>query len=138
MHHDKSVQDVMTTNPTTVEPGTSMKEAAQLMKKEDVGALPVVEGARLVGMITDRDIVLRAVAEGKLDATVGGIASKDVVSVDPQQSLDEAARLLAQHQLRRLPVCEEDGRIVGIIAQADVAQIGHDELTGEVVQRISQ
>ena len=138
MHHDKSVQDVMTTNPTTVEPGTSIKEAAQLMKKEDVGALPVVEGGRLVGMITDRDIVLRAVAEGKLDATVGGIASKDVVSVDPQQSLDEAARLLAQHQLRRLPVCEEDGRIVGIIAQADVAQIGHDELTGEVVQRISQ
>ena len=138
MHHDKSVQDVMTTNPTTVEPGTSIKEAAKLMKKEDVGALPVVEGGRLVGMITDRDIVLRAVAEGKLDATVGGIASKDVVSVDPQQSLDEAARLLAQHQLRRLPVCEEDGRIVGIIAQADVAQIGHDELTGEVVQRISQ
>jgi CBS domain-containing protein len=138
MHHDKTIQDVMTANPTTVEPGTSIKEAAQLMKREDVGALPVVEGGRLVGMITDRDIAIRAVAEDRLDATVGEIASKDVVSVDPQQSVEEAARLMAQHQIRRLPVCEEDGRLVGIVAQADVAQVGHDELTGEVVQRISQ
>ena len=138
MHHDKSIQDVMTANPTTVELGTSIKEAARLMKSEDVGALPVVEGGRLSGMITDRDIAIRAVAEGRLDATVGEIASKDVVSVDPQQSLEEAARLMAKHQIRRLPVCEEDGRLAGIIAQADVAQIGHDELTGEVVQRISQ
>ena len=138
MHHDKSIQDVMTANPTTVELGTSIKEAARLMKSEDVGALPVVEGGRLSGMITDRDIAIRAVAEGRLDATVGEIASKDVVSVDPQQSLEEAARLMAKHQIRRLPVCEEDGRLAGIVAQADVAQIGHDELTGEVVQRISQ
>ena len=128
----------MTTDPTTVEPGTSIKEAAQLMKSDDVGALPVVENGRLTGMVTDRDIAIRAVAEGKLESTVGEIASKDVVSIDPQQSLEEAARLMAQHQIRRLPVCEEDGRLVGIIAQADVAQIGHDALTGEVVQRISQ
>ena len=138
MHHDKSLRDVMTRNPKTVEPGTSIKDAAKLIKTEEVGALPVVEGGRLTGMITDRDIVIRAVAENKLDATVGDIASKDVVSIDPQQSLEEAARLMAQHQIRRLPVCEEDGRLVGIIAQADVAQIGHDQLTGEVVQRISQ
>ena len=136
--HDKALRDAMTANPTTVEPGTSLKEAAQLMKSEDVGALPVVENGRLTGMITDRDIAIRAVAEGKLESTVGEIASKDVVSIDPQQSLEEAARLMAQHQIRRLPVCEEDGRLVGIVAQADVAQIGHDALTGEVVQRISQ
>jgi CBS domain-containing protein len=138
MHHDKSLRDVMTRNPKTVEPGTSIKDAAKLIKTEEIGALPVVEGGRLTGMITDRDIVIRAVAEGKLDATVGEIASKDVVSIDPQQSLEEAARLMAEHQIRRLPVCEEDGRLVGILAQADVAQIGHDQLTGEVVQRISQ
>jgi CBS domain-containing protein len=136
--HDKALREAMTADPTTVEPGTSVKEAAQLMKSEDVGALPVVENGRLTGMITDRDIAIRAVAEGKLEATVGEIASKDVVSIDPQQSLEEAARLMAQHQIRRLPVCEEDGRLVGIVAQADVAQIGHDALTGEVVQRISQ
>ena len=136
--HDKALRDAMTADPTTVEPGTSIKRAAQLMKSEDVGALPVVENGRLTGMITDRDIAIRAVAEGKLEATVGEIASKDVVSIDPQQSLEEAAKLMAQYQIRRLPVCEEDGRLVGILAQADVAQIGHDALTGEVVQRISQ
>jgi CBS domain-containing protein len=136
--HDKPIKDTMTRNPKTVEPGTSIKDAAKLIKTEEVGALPVVEGGRLIGMITDRDIVIRAVAEDKLDATVGDIASKDVVSIDPQQSLEEAARLMAEHQIRRLPVCEEDGRLVGILAQADVAQIGHDQLTGEVVQRISQ
>jgi CBS domain-containing protein len=138
MHHDKALRDAMTADPTTVEAGTSLTEAAQLMKSEDVGALPVVDNGRLTGMITDRDIAIRAVAEGKLDVTVGEIASKDVVSIDPQQSLAEAARLMAQRQLRRLPVCEEDGRLVGIVAQADVAETGHDELTGEVVQRISQ
>ena len=78
-------------------------------------------------------------AEGKsADTAVGEIASKDVVTVDPQQSLEEAARLMAEHQIRRLPVTEEDGKLVGILAQADVAQSGHDALTGEVVQQISQ
>ena len=66
------------------------------------------------------------------------LASKDVVTIDPQQSLEEAARLMAEHQVRRLPVVEEDGRLVGMLAQADVASVGHDTLTGEVVQKISQ
>jgi CBS domain-containing protein len=69
---------------------------------------------------------------------VGELASKDLVTIDPQQSLEEAARLMAEHQLRRLPVVEEDGRLVGMLAQADVAQAGHDTLTGDVVQKISQ
>jgi CBS domain-containing protein len=108
------------------------------MKNVDVGALPIVDGERLVGMVTDRDIAIRGVAEGRTGATVGEIASKDVVTIDPQQGLEEAARLMAEHQVRRLPVCEEDGRLVGILAQADVAQSGHDTLTGETVQQISQ
>jgi CBS domain-containing protein len=135
-HH--MVRDAMTANPTTIEPGTPIQEAARLMRDEDTGALPIVEGERLIGMITDRDITIRAVSEGRLDATVGELASKDVVSIDPQQPLEEAGRLMAQHQVRRLPVCEEDGRLVGILAQADLAASGHDELTGEVVQQISQ
>jgi CBS domain-containing protein len=91
-------------------------------------------------MITDRDIAIRVAAEGKdvQSTTVGDIASRDVVTIDPQQSLDEAARLMAEHQVRRLPVVEEDGRLVGIVAQADVAQAGKDSLTGELVQQISQ
>ena len=139
MHNSHSIRDAMTSNPTTVEPGTPAQEAARLMQSEDVGALPIVEGERLVGMITDRDIAIRLVAEGgSLDTPVGQLASKDLVTIDPQQELEEAARLMAEHQLRRLPVCEEDGRLVGILAQADLAQTGHDSLTGEVVQQISQ
>jgi len=135
----QSIRDAMTSDPTTVQPATTAQEAARKMKSEDVGSLPIVEGDRLVGVVTDRDLAIRVLAEGKGGETpVSEIASKDVVTVDPQQSLEEAARLMAQHQIRRLPVCEEDGRLVGIIAQADVAQIGHDALTGEVVQQISQ
>ncbi len=136
-HH--TVQEAMTSNPTAITPDTTAQEAARLMKSEDVGSLPIVEDGRLVGVVTDRDLAIRVLAEGKgPDTTVGEIASKDVVTVDPQQSLEEAARLMAEHQVRRLPVVEEDGRLVGILAQADVAQSGHDSLTGETVQQISQ
>ena len=129
----------MTSNPTAITPETTAQEAAQLMKTEDVGSLPIVEDGRLVGVITDRDLAIRALAEGRgAETAVNEIASKDLVTVDPQQSLEEAARLMAEHQVRRLPVVEEDGRLVGVLAQADVAQAGHDTLTGDVVQKISQ
>ena len=110
------------------------------MQSEDVGVLPIVEGDRLTGMITDRDITIRAIAEGMdpQSTTVGEIASRDVVTIDPQQTLDEAARLMSQHQLRRLAVVEEDGRLVGILAQADVALATSPERAGEVVEQISQ
>jgi CBS domain-containing protein len=135
----KSIQDVMTSDPTTVEPGTPAQEAARLMKTEDTGIIPIVDGERLVGVITDRDLALQIVGEGRdAGTTVGEIASKDLVTVDPQQGLEEAARLMADHQVRRLPVCEEDGRLVGILSQKDVAEAGHDTLTGEVVEKISQ
>ena len=136
----KSIRDAMTSNPRGVEVNTPVAEAARLMKTEDVGSLPVVEGDRLVGMVTDRDIVIRVVAEGNdvQSATVGEIASKDLVTIDPQQELDEALRLMAQHQVRRLPVVEEDGRLVGILAQADVAQEGRDAKTGQLVEKISE
>jgi CBS domain-containing protein len=134
-----TIREAMTARPATIEPSTTVRDAAQLMKSEDVGSLPILENDRLIGMVTDRDLAIRVLAEGKGDeTTVGEIASKDVVTVDPQQSLEEAARLMAEHQLRRLPVCEEDGRLVGIVAQADIAQSGHDTLTGETVQRISK
>ena len=135
----QTVQEAMTSNPTAITPDTTVQEAARLMKSEDVGALPVVEGGRLTCVVTDRDLTVRGVAEGLAAETpVGELASKNVVTIDPQQSLEEAARLMADHQVRRLPVVEEDGRLVGMLAQADVAQAGHDSLTGEVVQKISQ
>ena len=134
-----SITEAMTPSPTTVGPDATTQEAARAMKSENVGSLPIVEDGRLVGVITDRDITIRVVAEGKsVETPVGQIASKEGVCGDPQQSLEEAARLMAEHQVRRLPVCEEDGKLVGILAQADVATSGHDSLTGETVQKISQ
>ena len=139
-HHEKKIREVMTSNPRTVEPSTPIVEAARLMKQEDVGPIPVVENDQVTGIVTDRDIVVRVVAEGKdpQSTTVGDIASGNLVTVDPEQTLDEALRLMAQHQVRRLPVTEEDGRLVGIVAQADVARVGHDAATGEVVEEISK
>ena len=137
MHH-QTIQDAMTSAPKTVEPNTTVEEAARTMGSENVGSLPIVDGDRLVGVVTDRDLAIRVLAEGKDGGTtVGEIASKDVVTIDPQQGLEEAARLMAEHQLRRLPVVEEDGKLVGILAQADLAKLGHDSLTGETVQQIS-
>lgn len=136
----KSVQEVMTSNPTSVEADRPVVEAARIMKQEDVGIVPIVEGDRLVGTVTDRDIAVRIVAEGKdpQSVSVREIASTELVTVDPQQDLDEALRLMATHQVRRLPVVEEDGKLVGIVAQADVAREANDKQTGELVEEISQ
>jgi len=129
----------MTVEPRSVESGRSLAEAAQLMKSEDVGSLPVVDDGRLVAMLTDRDIVVRAVAEG-VDANatvVGDIASREPVTVGPEQALDEALAVMARHQVRRLPVVEQD-RLVGIVAQADVAQQAKSKQAGEVLEEISK
>jgi CBS domain-containing protein len=139
-HHHTKIREVMTSSPTTIEPSTTLVDAARKMRDEDVGPLPIVDGDRLTGLLTDRDIVVRALAEGKdpHSTTAGDVASKQLVTIDPEQTLDEATRLMAQHQVRRLPVCEEDGRLVGIVAQADVALEGDDATTGQVVEQISQ
>jgi CBS domain-containing protein len=134
------IQEIMTANPSTIESNQSVVEAARVMKQEDAGVVPVTENGRLTGMVTDRDIAIRVVAEAKDPAStkVGEIASTDLVTVDPQQDLDEALRLMAQHKVRRLAVVEEDGRLVGVLAQADVAREGDDTQTGQVVQEISE
>ncbi|HEV8250342.1 MAG TPA: CBS domain-containing protein [Gaiellaceae bacterium] len=137
---ERKIRDVMTPNPRTVEPSTPVQEAAKLMREEDVGPIPIVESGSVAGIVTDRDIVLKVVAEGSDPSStpVSDIASRDLVTVDPDQSLDDALRLMAQHQVRRLPVVEEDGRLVGIVAQADIARAADDQRTGEVVEEISK
>jgi CBS domain-containing protein len=136
----QNIKDVMTSDPRTIEADKSFAYAAKMMRDEDVGLAPVVEGDKLIGMLTDRDIAIRVVAEGKNpeQVTVREVASQQVVTIDPQQDLDEALRIMAKHQVRRLPVVEEDGRLVGVVAQADVARKGDDSQTGELVQEISQ
>ena len=135
----QTIRELMTQNPRTVSPDQTIRDAAQIMRDEDTGVVPITEGDNLVGVITDRDIAIRAIAEGKDgQTTVREVASQDIVTIDPQQELDEALRLMAQHQVRRLPVVEEDGRLVGIVSQADVARHGDDVRTGEVVEQISE
>ncbi|HET9288901.1 MAG TPA: CBS domain-containing protein [Gaiella sp.] len=134
-----TVGEVMTPGVETATPSQALREAARMMKTGDYGSVPVVEGGRLVGMLTDRDIVVRAVAEG-LDgntAQVGDVASRDPVMATPSQDLDDALELMARHRVRRLPVVE-DGMLVGMLSQADVALEAKEKKTGEVVQEISQ
>jgi CBS domain-containing protein len=136
----KSIREVMSSNPCAIEADKPVAYAARMMKDEDVGLAPVVEGDRLVGTLTDRDIVVRVVAEGKdpQSVTVREVASTEVVTVDPQQELDEALQLMASKQVRRLPVVEGDGRLVGVLAQADIAREAEDKQTGQLVEDISQ
>ena len=136
----KSVKDAMTSNPCTIDADQTVDYAAKMLKDENVGLAPIVDGQRLVGTLTDRDIVVRVVAEGRDPKTVRvrEIASTDLVTIDPQQDLDEALRLMANHQVRRLPVVEEDGRVVGVLAQADVAQEAKEKKVGEMVEEISE
>jgi CBS domain-containing protein len=135
-----TIRDLMTSNPTTIEPNKTIVDAAKLMRDEDAGLIPIVEGQKLTGTITDRDIAIQVVATGKdpQSTSVSDVMTTRLVTVDPDQDLDEALRLMAQNQVRRLPVVEEDGKLVGIVAQADIAKHGSDEKTGEVVQQISQ
>ena len=136
----QSIKHVMTSNPCSIDADKSVAYAAKMMRDEDVGLAPIVEGDKLIGMLTDRDIAIRVVAEGRNpdQVTVKEVASKQVVTIDPQQDLAEALRIMAKHQVRRLPVVEEDGRLVGVVAQADVAREGDDTQTGKLVEEISQ
>jgi CBS domain-containing protein len=132
------IQELMTVKPRTVKTGDSIVDAAKLMRGEDAGIAPIVDGDRLVGVVTDRDIAIRVVAEGRDPSTtkVEEIASGNLVTVEPGQDLDDALRLMAQHQVRRLPVVD-DGKLVGIVAQADVAKHADAKRTGKVVEEIS-
>src|SRR5215207_7272552 len=129
------IKEVMTRDVRACEPNATVADAAKVMAQEDVGPVPIVEDGRLVGIVTDRDIVVRVVAQGRDPnaTTVREIASTELVTVSP----DDALNRLAERQVRRLPVVEGD-RLVGIVAQADIARLGEDKKTGEVVEEISR
>lgn len=133
-----AVKHVMTPRPTSVARDAMAVEAARRMRSEDVGSLPVVEGEMLVGMITDRDLVLQVLAKD-LDphkVVVSDVCSGTPVTAEPDDALDDALQLMASEQVRRLPVVS-DGRLVGILAQADVARAARPESTGRLVEEIS-
>jgi CBS domain-containing protein len=135
----RSVKDLMTSDLTTVAPETSVSEAAERMAREDIGPLPVVENDRLVGIVTDRDLVVRVLAEGRdpRSTTVREVASEDPVTVTADDDLVTTLDLLAKHQVRRVPVVDGD-RLVGIVAQADVAREVSSPWVGDVVEDISR
>jgi CBS domain-containing protein len=133
-----AVKDVMTPRPTSVSGDAMAVEAARRMSSEDVGSLPVVDGETLVGMVTDRDLVLHVIAKD-LDphkVAVADVCSGNPVTADPEDSLEDALQRMASEQVRRLPVVT-DGRLVGILAQADVARAVRPESTGRLVEEIS-
>jgi len=134
------VREVMTDRPRCITPETPISEAARLMKSDDVGSLPILEGDRLAGIVTDRDIVLQAVAEEKdpRGMPVREVASRELVTIGPEEDLSEALKLMASHQIRRIPVVDDDSRLVGILAQADIAREMKDKDSGQMLQEISQ
>jgi CBS domain-containing protein len=135
----KSIRDTMTKDPRSIAASASVVEAARLMREEHIGSLPITDGEQLVGMITDRDLATRVVAEAADPkvTSVGDVYSGDLISVEPDRDLAEALQLMARHQVRRLPVVE-DGKLVGIVAQADIALSENEKKTGELVEAISE
>lgn len=133
------IRDVMTSNPRTVSPDDTVQAAAQIMRSEDTGAVPVVNDGRVLAMVTDRDIVVRVVADGApITSLVGTVASQDVICVSPEMSTREANEIMSEHQIRRLPVVEND-RLVGIVSLGDLAvKEGKDSRTGDTLQGISE
>jgi CBS domain-containing protein len=133
------IRDVMTPNPRTVTPDDPIQNAARIMRDEDTGAVPVVDNGRTVGMVTDRDIVVRAVADGgQPDRPVRDIVTSAVVTATPDMSTREAAQLMSEHQIRRLPVVEGE-RLVGIVSLGDIAvKEGKDSRSGDTLQSISE
>ena len=134
------VRDVMTDRPRCVTPDTPLNQVAELMDAENVGSIPILEGEQVTGVVTDRDIVVRAVAKGKdpRGMPVREIASGDLVTVNEDHDLSDALDLMTAHQVRRLPVVDEGNRLVGIVAQADIAMQAKEKDVGEMLQGISQ
>src|SRR5215469_13154477 len=135
-----NVRDVMTARPRCATPDTPLSQVAELMETQDIGAVPILDGDRLVGMITERDIVVRAVAKEKDPRGIPSreISSNEIVAAAPDHDLSEALRLMAQHQVRRLPVVDNENRLVGVVSQADIALEAKDESVGEMVAEISK
>ena len=135
-------REIMTANPRTVTPDTNLPEVARLMQQEDVGIVPVVDGGSqsLVGVVTDRDIAIRVVAEGRDPSSVrvSEIMSTNVRTCREDDDVDQVMDVMGQEQVRRIPIVDDRGSLVGIIAQADVVREANDHKAERTVEQISQ
>lgn len=133
------IRDAMTADVRTVAPTATVREAARLMAEIDAGALPVSEGDRLIGMVTDRDIVIRGVAAGKsAEATVGEVMSHEVLYCFDDEDVAAVCENMADVQVRRLPVVNRDKRLVGIISLADIANAADADSAGGALEGITR
>ena len=134
-----NVRDVMTPNPQTVSPDDTLEQAARIMRDQDTGAVPVVQDGRPIGILTDRDIVVRAVADGDTSTrAVRDVVSRQLVSVSPDSSTNEATELMSAYEVRRLPVVENE-RLIGIVSLGDLAvKEAKDRRSGDTLQSISE
>ena len=138
---DRVARDVMTPNPAVCTPTMTLDEVAKLMVHNDCGEIPIVDGSdQPVGVITDRDIVCRVVAEGKNPTayTAEQFMSQPIVTVPADTPLDEVVATMEKHQIRRMPVVDEQGSCVGIISQADLAWTGGERQVAELVREVSR
>jgi CBS domain-containing protein len=139
----KSARNIMTDNPAVVTPETSSQDAARMMQDNDCGSLPVVESRnsmKLVGMVTDRDLALRVLGRGQDASTpVREAMTKNISSVKADDDLNAIERVMSGQQVRRVPVVDGQDRVIGIVAQADLArELGNSPEVGRVVEKISQ
>jgi CBS domain-containing protein len=135
------IKDVMTRDVQVIGPDATLQEAAGQMKSLDVGPLPVCDGRRLVGMVTDRDVTVRAIAEGQdpKATRVSDVMTPDIIYCFEDQDVQEAARIMEQQQIRRLVVLDRSKNLVGIVSLGDLALEGADEdLTAETLERVSE
>jgi CBS domain-containing protein len=137
------IKEIMTKDPVVVTPNTAVRDAARLMQREDTGILPVVEDTsrKLIGVITDRDIAIRVVAEGRdADTPVSAVMSKgSLVTLKPGADVEDAMEKMADEQVRRIPIVDDSGTLVGIVAQADIVRKVRDDLKAErTVEKISE
>lgn len=135
-------EEVMTPSPACCQPNQTTVDAAEVMQREDVGLVPIVgTNTRLIGVLTDRDIALKVVAAGRdpRGTAISEVTTPDPVSCLPQQAVETVMELMASRQVRRVPIVDKDGAIVGIVSQADIAtRLASPKETGDVVQAISE
>lgn len=134
----KSINELMATDVATCMPSDSIEDVARKMRNSDVGSIPVIDGDKLVGIVTDRDIVIRSVAEGNTGAKVADLMSSSLVTGKPDMSVHEAAEKMAREEIRRLPIVDND-KLVGMVALGDLAaRTQFSPMAGKALKEISE
>ena len=134
------IREIMTTDVTTAELNSTLEEIATIMRHEDLGAVPILDDGELAGIVTDRDIVVRCVAEGRDpgECSAEDVLTEGLVTVSPDDDVDDAAAIMSRNQVRRLPVLQ-DGKLVGVVSLGDIAvKQSNDEVSGDALEEISE